>query len=160
MTNNNVSIGSTTLAGWGTALTAFVAAGITYLTGDHSAQSVTAVELAGIGVLTGSITQIARYFQAHKMIPEQKIAETIGNTLSSKTPNVLLSEGKKVVTDIEDVVKDPASLLDVSQDEEIAHDIDSIATGTPAQTPDGNNATVINQPIENVSPPVTQEVTS
>lgn len=155
--NNNVSIGSTTLAGWGTALTAFVAAGITYLTGDHSAQSVTAVELAGIGVLSGVITQIARYFQAHKMIPEQKIAESFGKSFNA--PNVLIEKGKNIVSDVEKVVKDPASLLDISQDEEIAHDIDSIATGTPAQTPDGNNA-IVQSPIETVSPPAAQEVTS
>lgn len=157
MTNNNVSIGTTTLAGWGTALTAFVAAGITYLTGDHSAQSVTAVELAGVGVLSGVITQIARYFQAHKMIPEQKIAESFGKSFNA--PNVLVEKGKNIVSDVEKIVKDPVSLLDITQDEEIAHDIDSIATGTPAQTPDGNNATI--QPhVEKVSPPVTQEIVS
>lgn len=66
--NNNVSIGSTTITGWTTAFTAFVSAGIVYLTGNQAAQEVTALEVAGMGLLTLVITQVFRYLQAHKLI--------------------------------------------------------------------------------------------
>jgi hypothetical protein len=64
----SVPIGPTTVAGWGTAAVAFVLAAIAYLTGGHTAEQTTAVELAGAGVLSGLVTQIGRYLQAHKEI--------------------------------------------------------------------------------------------
>jgi hypothetical protein len=67
---NNVSIGPTTLAGWGTAGLALIGAIVTYLTGDHTARSVTAVEVAGLGFASFAITQAFRYLQAKKILPE------------------------------------------------------------------------------------------
>jgi hypothetical protein len=141
--NNKVSIGTTTVAGWGTALAAFITAGITYLTGDHTAQTITALELAGIGVVSGGITQVFRYLQAHKLIPKSESYEHISNEILSKEPSQLISEGKKIIGDVEGVIKDPASVLDIKQDEEIASDIDTLATGTPSDIPDGDNSKVV-----------------
>lgn len=60
----NVPVGITTKAGWGAALTGFVSALLVYLTGDHTAQSVTAVELAGGALLLLLLTHGLRYAQA------------------------------------------------------------------------------------------------
>lgn len=65
---STVPVGPTTLAGWGSAALAFVLAAITYLTGGHTAEQTTAVELAAAGLLSGLVTQVGRYLQAHKQI--------------------------------------------------------------------------------------------
>lgn len=143
MNNNSVSIGPSTLAGWGTALTAFLGAVIAYLTGSHTAQSVTAVELAGIGALSGGITQLGRYFQAHKYIAGTEIIHHVEDVTDSKSSNTILTEINKISHDIIGIIKDPKSLVeDFHQDEEIAHDIDTLATSAVPTTPDGDNSKV------------------
>lgn len=84
---NQVSIGPTTVAGWGTAAIAFIAAIITYLTGDHSARSVTAVEVAGIGLVSFVITQGFRYLQAHKILPSGTALPSTEEELLTSPPN-------------------------------------------------------------------------
>lgn len=59
-----IPVGSTSKVGWGAAFTAFVAALVTYLTGDQTAQETTSVELAGGGLLLLAITHGFRYLQA------------------------------------------------------------------------------------------------
>lgn len=68
-----VPIGPTSVAGWGTALSAFIVAGIMYVSGDHTAQSVTSVEIAGAGVLVLGITHVFRYLQAKQ--PKGAVAD-------------------------------------------------------------------------------------
>lgn len=60
----NVPVGSTTKVGWGAAAVAFGASVLTYLTGDHTAQETTSVELAGGSLLLLGITHGFRYLQA------------------------------------------------------------------------------------------------
>lgn len=77
-----VTIGATSVVGWGTAFSAFVVALITYVSGDHTAQTVTSVEMGGTGLLVLAITQTWRYAQAHKqkgVLSElAKITENLG----------------------------------------------------------------------------------
>jgi len=75
--NDKVSLGPTTYASWSAAGSAFVGAIIVYLTGDHTAQTLTAVELAGASVLIFAISQLARYLQAHKKIGLASMAEAL-----------------------------------------------------------------------------------
>lgn len=82
MENNTVPIGPTSWAGWITAGAAFAGAVVTYLTGAHDAQSVTAMELTGIGLVSGGLTQVGRYFQAHKSIVGNDITEVIHHELT------------------------------------------------------------------------------
>lgn len=65
--NTTVPVGPTSIVGWSTALLAFAGALIAYLTGDHTAQSVTAVELAGSGLLSLVVTQAGRYSQVQRL---------------------------------------------------------------------------------------------
>ena len=66
--NNNVSVGPATSIGLVTAFTAFIGSLITYLTGDHTAQTVTALETGGAGLVILVVTLAGRYLQAHKLI--------------------------------------------------------------------------------------------
>ena len=83
---SNVPIGPTTVAGWGAALLALVGAIVTYLTGDHTAQSVTAMEEASIGFASFAITQGFRYLQAHKILPEGSALPTTEEELLRPPP--------------------------------------------------------------------------
>ncbi len=67
MSKSTVPVGPTTVVGWSTAALAFVGALVAYLTGDHSAQSVTAVESAVMGLLVLIVTQLGRYAQVRKV---------------------------------------------------------------------------------------------
>jgi hypothetical protein len=102
MINNNVSIGSTSVAGWTTSFTAFISAGIIYLTGAQTAQEVTAVEVAGMGLLTLVITQVFRYLQAHKLINVNVAgaAESFENAISLPPESAATPEGPKVAAAI------------------------------------------------------------
>lgn len=84
---NSVPIGVTSVAGWTTALAAFAGAVVAYLTGNHSVQTVTAIELAGIGLISGGITQLGRYFQAHKNIVGTNVTEVIHQELTPGNAN-------------------------------------------------------------------------
>lgn len=82
---NNVSIGPTTSIGWITAFIAFIGALITYLTGDHTAKSVTAVEAGAAGLVVLLVTQGARYLQAHKLIgtQTQEVIEDVAHSIDN-----------------------------------------------------------------------------
>lgn len=79
---SEVTVGPTTVVGWGTAASAFVLALLAYVTGDHTAQSVTSIEVAGGGLLVLGITQTWRYAQAHRqkgVLGEvEKLTEKLG----------------------------------------------------------------------------------
>lgn len=60
----NVPVGPTSKVGWGAAATAFLAAVLTYLTGDHSAKEVTALELGIGGGVFLLVTHGFRYVQS------------------------------------------------------------------------------------------------
>lgn len=83
---NQVSIGPTTVAGWGTTVVTAIGAVITYLTGDHTARSVTAMELAAIGFASFAITQGFRYLQAHKILPDGGALPSTEEELQSPPP--------------------------------------------------------------------------
>lgn len=151
--NNNVSIGPSTIAGGGTALTTFVLAIIAYSTGDHSAKSVTAIELAGISALSGSITLIGRYFQAHKNVAVTEIFKSAETDLASKSSNAVLTEISKISHDIASIIKNPKEVFDWSKDEEFAHDIDTLATSPAPTTPDADNSKIFT-PANPLIPPV------
>lgn len=67
-TNNNVSIGPTTIVGWMTALLALLPAIIKSVEEGQVAFNGPEKYLAILGIASGLITQIGRYLQAHKMI--------------------------------------------------------------------------------------------
>jgi hypothetical protein len=71
-TKPTVPVGPTSVVGWSTAALAFVGALVAYFTGDHTAQSVTAVEAAGLGLVTLAITQLGRYSQVKKIETDLK----------------------------------------------------------------------------------------
>lgn len=77
-----VPVGVTSVAGWGSAFVAFVAALLAYLTGDHTAQTVTAVEIGGASLVMLGVTNWWRYKQAHKQKETQgaiqKVIEELG----------------------------------------------------------------------------------
>ena len=83
---SQVPIGPTTVAGWGAAALAALGAIVTYLTGDHTAQSVTAMEEACIGFASFAITQGFRYLQAHKILPEGSALPSTEEELLSPPP--------------------------------------------------------------------------
>jgi hypothetical protein len=64
----NVSVGPTTVGGVGLAAVSFASAVVLYLTGDTTAQQVTAIEVAGGGLLSAIVVMGGRYIQAHKKI--------------------------------------------------------------------------------------------
>ena len=82
--NNNVSVGPATSIGLLTACTAFVGSLVTYLTGDHTAQTVTALESGGAGLIILVVTLCGRYLQAHKLI-----SSGIANDISKTAPDVI-----------------------------------------------------------------------
>ena len=63
----SVPIGTTSVVGWSASAVAFGTALVAYLTGDHSAQSVTSVQAAGVGLIMLAITHIGRYSQVRKI---------------------------------------------------------------------------------------------
>lgn len=63
----SVPIGTTSVVGWSASVLAFGTALVAYLTGNHSAQTVTSVEAAGIGLVILGITHIGRYAQVRKI---------------------------------------------------------------------------------------------
>ena len=108
---NNVSVGPTSVAGWGTAVAAFVGAVVTYLTGDHTAQHVTAIETASIGLVTLVITQVFRYLQAQNVLAPATVTPTeqaaqAGKTAGAPEP----PQAKKDDTSTRPSVDPPATL--------------------------------------------------
>lgn len=78
--NNNVSIGPTTIVGWLTAVLALLPTIIKSVEEGQVAFNGPEKYLAILGIATGLVTQIARYFQAHKKIPATKIAQYLPST--------------------------------------------------------------------------------
>lgn len=78
--NNKVSIGSTTIVGWLTAVLALLPTIIKSVEEGQVAFNGPEKYLAILGIAAGLITQVARYFQAHKMIPATKIARYLPST--------------------------------------------------------------------------------
>jgi hypothetical protein len=65
-TTTSVPVGPTTVGGVGLAAVSFASAIVLYLTGDTTAQQVTAIEVAGGGLLSAIVVMGGRYIQAHK----------------------------------------------------------------------------------------------
>jgi hypothetical protein len=124
-TNNssNVSVGLSTKAGFGTALVAFAGAIVDHFTSGGSG---TAIELAGLGLISGGITQVGRYLQAHGQI-EASSAVTVAseyatitgiNDIKDDIKNIVdraIKDAKgitsEVTSDVEKVVSDPSAII-------------------------------------------------
>lgn len=64
----SVPVGPTTVGGVGLAAVSLASAVVLYLTGDTTAQQVTAIEVAAGGLLSAIVVMGGRYIQAHKKI--------------------------------------------------------------------------------------------
>lgn len=64
----SVPVGPTTVGGVGLAAVSLASAVVLYLTGDTTAQQVTAIEVAAGGLLSAVVVMGGRYIQAHKKI--------------------------------------------------------------------------------------------
>jgi hypothetical protein len=91
-TNNNVSIGPTTIVGWMTALLALLPAIIKSVEEGQVSFNGPEKYLAILGIASGLITQIGRYLQAHKMIT----ATTIHHGSYVTPQDIDFEEGKPV----------------------------------------------------------------
>jgi hypothetical protein len=107
MSQSTVPVGPTTLVGWGTALTAFAGALIAYLTGDHTAQSVTAVELAAFGLLPLLVTQLGRYAQVKKI---EAVAKPVLDGIEKENPGLVAYVAAYLKSEVERIDgEDPAT---------------------------------------------------
>jgi hypothetical protein len=157
MNNNSVSVGTSTVAGLGTAALAFAGALLAYLTGDHTAQSVTAVELGGIAVLSGGITLLGRFAQAHKKITISHVVENVNKDLTPsnvnksveflsqaiKNPSVTLEtiakDAPQIVSDAEEFASDPAA--ETRPESAVKPDSPIVEPAVVASTSQGNATT-------------------
>jgi|HubBroStandDraft_5_1064220.scaffolds.fasta_scaffold01601_6 hypothetical protein len=85
----SVPIGTTSVVGWSASAVAFGTALVAYLTGDHSAQTVTSVEAAGVGLVMLAVTHLGRYAQVRKiegtLLP---VAKEVLGTVEKYDPGV------------------------------------------------------------------------
>jgi hypothetical protein len=85
MSNNKVSIGSTTIVGWVSAILALVPTIVKAVETGSTALNGPEKYLAVTGIVIGAITQIGRYLQAHKLIGinTEKIFSDLSNDFES-----------------------------------------------------------------------------
>lgn len=128
---NKVPVGVTSVVGWATAFLALLPTIIKAVEEGKVAFSGPEKYLAIFGIASGLVTNIARYLQAHKLI---------GMPIAEDIEKINSSDVKKIVDEVVSLVKNPiATLENVKEDEEIASDIDNIATGNPGPA-DGDNS--------------------
>jgi hypothetical protein len=86
--NNKVSIGSTTIVGWSSALLALLPTIIKAVETGSVALAGPEKYLAITGIVVGAITQIGRYLQAHKLIGlnVNKVAEELSHGFEQGPP--------------------------------------------------------------------------
>lgn len=93
MTNNKVSVGITSIIGWLTALGAMIPTIVKAFEEGQVALGGPEKYLAIFGIASGLITNVARYFQAHKLIgtettPAASVSEEEPIDFSGVTPPV------------------------------------------------------------------------
>lgn len=143
--NNKVSVGVTSIVGWATAFLALVPTIISSVESGAVAFNGPEKYLAIFGIASGLITNIARYLQAHKLIGATIDGVNVGNTVNELDSSTV----KNIINGVVSLIEHPVSTLeDKNKDEELASDIDNIATGTPGP-PDADNSKI------SISPPVT-----
>lgn len=99
--NNKVSIGSTTIVGWATALLALLPTIIKSIEEGQVAFNGPEKYLAIFGIASGLLTQVARYLQAHKLITVSNAQPTASeNTVTYEAPHVI----DEVPTEAPDVI--------------------------------------------------------
>lgn len=150
-TSSNVSVGLSTKAGFGTALVAFAGAVIDHFTKGSSA---TAVELAGLGLISGGITQVGRYLQAHGQIKaaaqveelDRLYANPVGIETIEKDTKKVYDQAKKDVhagiADAEGIIHDSAHEVEKVVEQEIYPDISDLAVApqpAPGVVPPDNS---------------------
>lgn len=98
MTNNKVSIGSTTVIGWTSALLALLPTVIKAVETGTTALAGPEKYLAIGGIAVGLVTQIGRYLQAHKLIGANVAgaAEDFEKAVSLPPESAATPEGPKV----------------------------------------------------------------
>ena len=139
-----ISHGSASIAGYGTAVSAFAVALLAYLTGDKSAQNTNSLVIAGIGMVALGVTQIGRYVQANTVLKKGlSTVEGVVDPVLKTDPSLLATiEGtvRKVVS--EEVAKiKPGEVQTISTD--ALNDLLPTADEEAAAQPDGSPVPVV-----------------
>lgn len=77
MTNNKVSVGITSIVGWLTALLGLLPTIIKSVESGQTALAGPEKYLAIAGIAAGLVTNVARYFQANKLIGTETVSATV-----------------------------------------------------------------------------------
>lgn len=140
----SVSVGPTTVGGAGLAAVALGGALLMYLTGDHTAQQVTSIEVAAGGLVSALMVLGGRYAQAHKKIG------VLGTILPPA--EAVLGEIKQydpgVPAQVEAFVKSEiAKVEDRLTNEDPAPDVSGLEVSSATPTLGGQEALKVQYPV-------------
>lgn len=160
-----VPVGPTTIAGWGTAVVAFIGAIVAYTTGDHSQAQLGTIAFLSTGLVAGGITQVGRYVQAHAGVKKAAAfiegeakdnpfaVKQIEGEVKKEADNLASDVPGPVGTILKDIVdKDAPSVL-----QQFAKQLDTTPEEDAASGPGEIIPPPFHQPATPAAPPAAQE---